>query len=113
MYYSKENNIIYHIFNHKYLSINNLISILSSIGIDIKLIDSSKFKALIKQLLNSSKEDILTTLINELDKDSNLNYDKIIINSDYTIKFLKTYGFEWQNIDKNYIINILKLIKGE
>lgn len=113
MYYAKENNIIYHIFNHKYLSINNLINILSSIGVNIKLIDSTEFKALIKQLLNSSNEDILTTLINELDKDSNLNYDKIIVNSDYTIKFLKNCGFEWQNIDKNYILNILKLIKGE
>ena len=113
VYYAKENNIIYHIFNHKYLSISNLISILSDIGVDIKLIDSTEFKALIQQLLNSSKEDILNTLINELDKDKNLNYDKIIINSDYTIKFLKAHNFEWHNIDKNYIINILKLIKGE
>ena len=113
VYYAKENNIIYHIFNHKYISITNLISILSDIGVDIKLIDSTEFKALIQQLLNSSKEDILNTLINELDKDRNLNYDKIIVNSDYTIKFLKAHKFEWQNIDKNYILNILKLIKGE
>ena len=113
VYYAKENNIIYHIFNHKYLSINNLISILFSMGIDIKLIDSTEFKALLQQLLNSSNEDILTTLINELDKDKNLNYDKIIIDSDYTVKFLKAHNFEWQNIDKNYISKILKLIKGD
>ena len=113
IYYAKENNIIYHIFNHKYICINDFINILSNIGIDIKLIDSSEFQKMIKQLLNSSKEDILTTLINELDKDSNLNYDKIIIDSNYTIKFLKKYGFEWQKIDDKYILNILKLIKGE
>ena len=113
VFYAKEKNIIYHVFNHKYLSISDFIKILSDIGIDIKLIDSNEFKTLIKQLLNSSREDILTTLINELDKDSTLNYDKIVINSDYTINFLRVHDFEWQNVDKNYILNILKLIKGE
>ena len=111
--YSNPKNIIYHIFNHNYLTTENLLNILSDIGIYIKLVKHDEFKQLLKTILESSESDILNTLINDLDKDLNLNYDKINTNSNFTIKYLKMCGFEWPKIDKEYISNILKLIKGE
>lgn len=111
--YAIPNNIIFHITNHNYLKINTLLKILSDIGIDVKLINPVEFKSTLKKLLNNSDADILNTLINDLDKDLNLNYDKININSNFTIKFLKNCNFEWSKIDKEYILNVLKLIKGE
>ena len=57
---------------------------------------------------------MLGPIINELDKNLNLNYySKIIVNSNHTIELLEKYGFKWPKIDKKYILNILKLIKGE
>ena len=67
-----------------------------------------------KNSINSSKSELLGTLINDLDKNLNLNYDsKISLNSKHTIELLEMYGFKWPQIDKKYIMNILKLIKGE
>ena len=107
---SNKNNIIYHIFNHNYLTTDKLLAILSDLNIDIKLVKYNEFKQILKKLLNSSESDILNTLMNDLDKNLNLNYDKINTTSNFTIKFLKLCGFEWSKIDKNYISNILKLI---
>ena len=111
--YSSSKNIIYHIFNHNYLTINTLLEIFSDLGIYIKLVKYEKFKQLLKTILDSSESNILATLINDLDKDLNLNYDKIYTSSNFTIDFLKLCNFEWPKIEKEYISNILKLIKGE
>ena len=111
--YSNSKNIVYHIFNHNYLTINKLMEILSELGVHIKLVKYEKFKQLLKTILDSSESNILATLINDLDKDLNLNYDKINTSSNFTIEFLKQCNFEWPKIEKEYISNILKLIKGE
>ena len=45
------------------------------------------------KILKNSNSDLLNTLINDLDKDLNLNYDsKITLNSKHTIELLKLYG---------------------
>ena len=112
--YSTKDNIIYHLFNHNYVYLKNLLKISDSLKINIKLIKNEEFKQKIKEILDSPNTNRLNSLINDLDKDFNLNYDsKIKLNSKHTIKLLKIYGFEWPKIDEKYIKNILKLIKGE
>ena len=111
--YTNSSNIIYHIYNHNFLSIEELLKILSTLNIDIKIVDTDSFKSTLKMILEHSNTDILNTIINDLDKDLNLNYDKINTLSNDTIKFLKHCDFKWKKIDKNYIANILKLIKGD
>ena len=110
--YSKSNNIIFHIFNHNYLYVKDFLKILSDIGVNVNLISSEKFKELLLLLIIDPRNYIFNTLANDLDKDSNLNYDKINTQSIQTVNFLKHCGFEWKKIDKNYVLNILKLIKG-
>ena len=113
--YTDSNTVVYHIFNHKYVYIKNLLEIMNSLNMNINSVSNEEFTKIIKNILNNSKTDILNSLINDLDKDLNLNYysNKINITSDRTIKFLNSCGFEWPTIDKKYISNLLKLIKGE
>ena len=109
-----EYNIIYHIFNHNHVFVKDVLQIMDKVGEKIEVIENQEFKKKIKEILNSSKSELLGTLINDLDKDLNLNYDsKISLNSKHTIELLEMYGFKWPQIDKKYIMNILKLIKGE
>ena len=112
--FSNKENIVYHIFNHNHLYVKDMLNILKSLNIEISLVENNIFKEKVDTILNSSKSNDISTLINDLDKNRNLNYDsKIKINSKHTQKLLKLYGFEWPKIDKKYIQNILKLIKGD
>ena len=114
MQFSNKENRIYHVFNHNHVYIKDLIKIMSILNTKIEVIKNEEFKQKIKDILNSPKSDFLGTLINDLDKDLNLNYDsKIKLNSKHSIELLELYGFKWPKIDKKYIMNILKLIKGE
>ena len=114
MQYTSEQNRIYHLFNHNHVYTEQLLKVMSQLGTDIQVIENDKFKEKIKEILNSNESDILNTLINDLDKDLNLNYySNISLNSKQTIKLLELYGFKWPKIDKRYIENILKLIRGE
>ncbi|MBQ2835741.1 MAG: amino acid adenylation domain-containing protein [Clostridia bacterium] len=111
MKFTNKENRIYHLFNHNHVFIKDLLELIKN---DIQIITSEEFKKNIRKILKNSNSDLLNTLINDLDKDLNLNYDsKITLNSKHTIELLKLYGFKWPKIDEKYIRNILKLIKGE
>ena len=112
--YTNKNNRIYHIFNHNYMYITELLKIIEPLKINLKAIKNENFKEIIRNILKDSNSDKLNAIINDLDKDLNLNYDSNIkLDSKLTISLLKLYGFEWQKIDTKYILNLLKLIKGE
>lgn len=114
MQFSNKENRIYHVFNHNHVYVKDLLKIMSTLDTNIEVIENEKFKQKIKDILSSPKSELLGTLINDLDKDLNLNYDsKISLNSKHSIKLLELYGFKWPKIDEKYIMNILKLIKGE
>ncbi len=108
--YTQKENRIYHIFNHNHVYIEQILKNIK----EIDIIDNAQFKQKIKKILKSSDSNILNTLLNDLDKDLNLNYNSNIkLKSDHSIKLLELYGFEWPKIGQNYINYILKLIKGE
>ena len=69
------------------------------------------FKIYLKQILkDSSKRNIISSIINDLDEDFNIVYSSDIrLNNDFTIEFLNKIGFKWPIIDKKYINLILYL----
>lgn len=111
--FQAKNNRIFHIFNHNHIYLKKLLEFLSDLNYNIDVIDENKFKNTIKSILESdSKKEILNNLINDFGKDLSLNYESNIkIKSDFTIKYLEETGFNWPNIDLNYIKYILKLIE--
>ncbi len=112
--HTNNTNKIYHIFNHNHVYIEDLLKILPQLNYNLDVVDNMVFKQKIRDILSSANSNILNALINDLDKDLDLNYDsKIKLKSDFSIQLLKQYGFRWPKINKDYILNILKLIKGE
>ena len=112
--YSNKENFIYHIFNHNHINVKDLLNTLNELDLKIDVISNDEFKQKIKRIITKTNSDDISALINDLDKNLNLNYDsKIRLDSKHTIQLLQLFGFEWSKIDKKYIKNILKLIKGE
>ena len=107
---TQKENRIYHVYNNKHIYIEEILKNTKKIDV----IDNIQFKQRIKEILKSSDSNILNTLLNDLDKDLNLNYNSNIkLKSEHSIKLLRLYGFEWPKIGSNYINYILKLIEGE
>lgn len=107
-------NRIYHLFNNNHVYIEKLLKIINEFEDAIRVVSEEEFKRKIKSIIKSSDSEKITHLINDLDKELNLNYDsKIRIDSKHSIELLDIYGFKWPQIDKKYLNNILKLIKGE
>lgn len=106
-------NIIYHLCNHNTVKINKLLEILKKQNIDIQIIDEIEFRNVINSILNGPNSIFANPLLNDLDLNLDLNYkSNIKIQSQHTVNLLKMYGFEWPIIDENYILNLIKLIKG-
>ena len=59
-------------------------------------------KTFSETLQNNDK--IMASLINDMDENSRLNYDSSIhILNDFTVQYLGQLGFEWSEIDRNYL----------
>ena len=112
--YNNKNNRVFHLFNNNHVFIKQILNLLKRYDINIKIVESEEFKKIVKNILSGKSADILSTLVNDLDKDMNLNYEnKIKIKSEFTIKYLELCDFKWPLIKERYIEKIVKLLKGE
>ena len=110
-YYTYPTSIL-HIYNSKHLYISDLFNILEQLGLNVSIVDDNTFKTVLKKwLYDNNKADKIKVLLNDLDKDNKLVYKtNLHITNDFTLKFLNKIGFDWPDIDKDYIEKILKNI---
>ena len=103
---------VFHLMNEKHITMQRLHSIISSLGIDLKIVSNEEFKNIITELLNDeNKKMYLTGIIDDFNSEKKLNYDSNIkIKSDFSAAYLKSIGFEWPYIDAEYIKNYLKYL---
>ena len=112
--HTDSNDRIYHLFNHNHVGVEKLMKNISSFGVNINIVENDEFKRMIRNLMKKENSDCINMLMNDFDKNLDLHYDSNIkVNSEQSIKLLKLYGFKWPIINKEYIINIIKLLKGE
>ncbi len=117
--YILQNNIrdfsIYHLYNNHSIYLKNFVDILNMNDIKLKFVESKKFKSSIKKILDESElQDQLSGIINDLNENYDLIYEKDVdLSSTLTQFFLQRLGFEWPKIEENYIqkyINYMKKI---
>ena len=108
-----ENFTVYHLFNHKHVTILRFLELLKKINIDIKFLSVEEFAIKIEELLkDKEKSNLISGIIIDLSKDRRLEYQtKTKIKSDFTIKLLKMCGFEWQEISDKYILDYMEYFK--
>ncbi len=112
---SKQNRV-FHLFNDNHIKIVEFLHLLKLQNYVIDVVPENVFKATIKDILkDDSRKNILNNLLNDFDKDLNLSYTtNIMLKSDTTKKYLKNIGFNWPEIDSNYVkklINCIELLR--
>lgn len=104
---------VFHLFNHNYLSANDLIHIFKNLNYDTKILSGNSFK---KQIIALSKqypeENILKGIVNDIDETSGLTFSSTVkqenSNTNY---YLNKLNFTWPNVDDNYITKIIKYME--
>lgn len=107
------NNRVFHIFNDKHIKISDFLDLLKLYNYVIDVVSEDDFKTKVQNILqDDTQKDILNNLINDFDKNLNLSYKtNIILKSDLTKKYLKNIGFNWPEIDSDYVKNLVTCIE--
>ena len=104
---------IYHIYNDKHIYFSKLIKLLQILNVNIKILEEKEFKEKINSVLNdNNKNESLSGIINDFDNNQKLSYSSNIkISNKITKEILKRDGFEWKEIDENYLKKYLDYLK--
>lgn len=104
---------ILHLFNTKLINFPNIIAILNDLGYNIKIVSDKEFAEKVKEFLKDEKlKNQITGLIPDLKRDKTLGIvAKTLPNAYFTTRYLKSVGFEWPEIDKEYVEQFLQYFK--
>ena len=96
---------VFHINNPKLLVGHELFGYLDKVGINITVLNDEEFTQLLKQISkDDNKKHIFEAFINDIGYDYKINYDSnIYVENDFSVDYLKSLGFEWKKIDKDYL----------
>lgn len=109
---SELDNRIFHLYNHNLVPLKTVIEALVEQGLSIQTLNEETFK---KRILDFSKSlnDNVSAIVNDFNT-TNLSLDynfTVNIKSDFTQRALKSLGFSWQKIDKDYLSIIIKYMR--
>lgn len=109
---SELDNRIFHLYNHNLVSLKKVIEALIEQGLNIQTLDEETFKNRILDFSKSLNENV-SAIVNDFNT-TNLSLDynfTVNIKSDFTQKALKSLGFSWRKIDKDYLYIIIKYMR--
>lgn len=96
---------VFHLNSNRNLYFERMIEIMNALGIKMEVGDGDAFNRTLQQLAkNANTEYIYKAFQNDMDETGKLVYDSNIhILNDFTIWFMKELGFEWTEIDFDYV----------
>lgn len=96
---------VFHINSNKVVYFDRLLKMFNELGFELKTVTGAEFTEVLRQTAKQvGMEHIFETFINDMDENDQLNYDSNIrIENDFTVKYLKLLGFEWSDIDIDYL----------
>ena len=105
---------IFHLINHRNLYYDRLVEILGALGIRMEVIGGTAFNEILQQLAKKADtEYIYEAFQNDMDESGKLVYDSNIhILNDFTVWFLRKCGFEWAEIDFEYVKGYVDYFRG-
>lgn len=101
-------NRVFHISNNNLIAIKDLITILSKIGINLKILSESEIN---KLDITPDLDNVSQIYIDE--KGNLINDVTFTLNSDLTCNYLNLIGFAWNKIDIDYIEKIINYMKDK
>ncbi len=110
--YAKEQSV-FHLNSNRPIYFTRLLEVLKSLEIPMEVISGKEFNRLLQEYAKYSEtEYIYEAFQNDMDENGNLVYDSNIrIINDFTVQFLKHIGFEWTQIDFEYIKGYVKYFR--
>lgn len=96
---------VFHLNSDKVIYFNHFLEIVHKLGISMEVVSGAEFnKALQETIKQRNTEYIFEAFQNDMDEKGILVYDSNIrIKNDFTLRFLKKIGFEWNETDMEYI----------
>ena len=77
----------------------------------VKFVEDDVFDKKLKNLLSTSNDTAISSLVNDFDEHQHLVYDsKIKLKCTFSNQFLDKIGFHWPIINKDYISKLLRNI---
>lgn len=103
-HFNAEQNV-FHINSIKVVYMDKLLEIFNQLGFSLDVVSGAEFtEALRQSAKQTGLEHIFETFVNDMDENDQLNYDSNIrIENDFTVEYLRNLGFEWADIDINYL----------
>ena len=99
---------VFNIFNANTILVKDVINYLTDSGFVIEKATNQEFENHIKSLSKADK-DKLMGLIEYISKESDIEHDpEVNIDCKFTLEYLNKLGFEWPEIDKDYIIKYIR-----
>lgn len=109
--YTQTKNTVYHIFNDNYIPMEEMLSLLKKINLDIDVVNEEKIKDIISSNLKENPN-LVNGIIMDINDENSISYHtNIIPKSDFTKEVLKKIGFTWPKIDNEYFYNFLEYLK--
>ena len=104
---------VLHLFDNKFIKICDILKILKSLKQDIEFVSDDEFKKRVNIVIKDKKDkDKINGIITDLDENKLLNLINYIIpNSEFTQKYLEMIGFEWPEINEEYIKKYIEYFK--
>lgn len=104
---------VFHLNSNRPIYFTRLLEVFRQLEIKMQLVSSEMFNQVLQQLAKDSKtEYIYEAFQNDLDENGQLVYDtNIHIINDFTDWFMKKTGFEWAQIDFDYIRRYVEYFK--
>lgn len=96
---------IFHLNSNRPIYFDRFLEVVHELGIPMKVVDGAEFGSALEQTMRSAgTEYIFEALQNDMDEKGRLVYDSNIrIVNDFTVWFLRKVGFEWNEIDMEYL----------
>jgi thioester reductase-like protein len=110
--YSSDCNV-FHIMNSYAIDVPDFINTITSMGLDIIPVSDVLMNDIINgMLVNDERKEAVSGIVQDLSKDKKLIYTSSVkLDCNFTQNYLKSTGFKWKKIDKNYIIRYLNYFK--
>ena len=104
---------VLHLFNNNFIKISRLLEILKDLHEEIIPVSDEIFKEKVTTILKDKElRKNISGIMTDLDENKLLDLiNNIIPNSEFTQKYLKALGFEWPEIDQEYINKYLGYFK--
>lgn len=105
---------VFHLNSNRPIYFDRLVEVLNQLGYRMDVVSGEKFNRTLQNLAKNSKtEYIYEAFQNDMNENGELVYDSNIrIKNDFTDWFMKKVGFEWAQIDFDYIKGYLEYFRN-